>query len=438
MRKLGVGQSVAFIVPEEISTKIRERTGKSYDATIDVSDVICWSIAETWQDLKRSMPLWAVQGERFERNKNLLHGAKPTLTQAEAFLEDEAQTLEARYKPHTQEEAIGMLKNWDVNNRNIQEIVTRCREFEATGFGAATLSEEQERELAPEIEEERQIERPARLEPQTHMIHHHVEHLVTTGQLVAGSAAFKPAFQALDSTSAAHLFPLGHFPSSLLVTNDFVCTVKPPTGVAGQTFLSDSYQRPVQFVLSVPVPNHSSRGIKALVIISPYEANYLISKIRRFAKVTLHIFAARANASFESLDKLELYNIGRAFSPNDVPRSLTVQLNLFTGSLYLRSFKEYTELCDLLGLLRARPESWQQVHADGFIEPPSGEWGLSKSPVPFLRTLLMKIRREGEGIEKTHLGKILSGVRLEEADFKEDVEMEMDAVEDEDTEMGGM
>jgi hypothetical protein len=29
----------------------------------------------------------------------------------------------------------------------------------------------------------------------------------------------------------------------------------------------------------------------------------------------------------------------------------------------------------------------------------------------------MKIRREGDGIEKTHLGKVLSGIRLESSDF---------------------
>jgi hypothetical protein len=47
MRKLGIGQSIAFVVPEDISIKIRERTGKSHDIAIDVRDVLCWSIAET-------------------------------------------------------------------------------------------------------------------------------------------------------------------------------------------------------------------------------------------------------------------------------------------------------------------------------------------------------------------------------------------------------
>lgn len=60
LRKLGHGQSITFMVPEEIATKIRELTAKTVDDLITVYDVVCWSISETWQDLKRSMPLWAV------------------------------------------------------------------------------------------------------------------------------------------------------------------------------------------------------------------------------------------------------------------------------------------------------------------------------------------------------------------------------------------
>jgi hypothetical protein len=153
------------------------------------------------------------------------------------------------------------------------------------------------------------------------------------------------------------------------------------------------------------------------------EANELLGSIRKDAKVTLHIFAPRANSNFAPLDKLELYNVGRAFSPEQVPRTLTVQLNLFTGGLYLQGFDEYTKLCDFLGLLRAKPVEGQLVHADGFIDPPTGTWGLKLSLVLFLRTFLMKIRREGEGLEKTHVGKILNSVRLEEEDFKADTEM---------------
>ncbi|KAH8723296.1 hypothetical protein GQ44DRAFT_728795 [Phaeosphaeriaceae sp. PMI808] len=417
MRQLGKGQSITFIVPDEIATKICERICMSPNAAIEVSDVLCWSIGETWDDLKRSMPLWAVQGHRFESHKHILQGANTTRDQAEAFLEDEAQTLEQRYAPRTRDQTkVSMTKDWDTTNKDIIKIVARCRDFEAMGFSAAALSEEQERELAPEIEEERQIERPPRMTPEQHKLHPDLVHLARTGKFVSRSAAFRPAFALLDSTSSAQLFDLGKLPSDLYATIDCIRTVKQPVGTARASFVSDSYQRPVQWVLSVAGNDNT---IRRLIILSPFEANGLLDTIKIYAKVTLHLFSPRFNSSFGSLDQLTLHNVGRSFEPRSVPRSLTVQLNLFAGSLYLRDFAEYKELCDFLGLLQGTAQEGQQVHADGFIIPPTGRWGLTESPVLFLRTLLMKIRREGEGVEKTHIGKILSGVRLEEVDFKE-------------------
>ncbi|EUC50241.1 hypothetical protein COCMIDRAFT_82742 [Bipolaris oryzae ATCC 44560] len=417
MRKLGHGQAITFIVPAEIKTKIYERTGKSSDAQIDARDVLSWAIGETWTDLKRSLPLWAVQGERFERHKNLINGANTTKDDATAFLENEAVDLETRYKPRTQDtNRFTQLSNWDMCNPNIDKIVSRCRDFEAMNFGSATLSEEQERELAPEIEEERQIERPPRLDALKHQVHEHLRRLVTTGEFVTGLEAWRPAFQALKTTSARRLTNLKEFPCDLLVTLDFMQTVHAPPGSTRASFISDSYQRPVQFVVSVP-DLCRPENVGNLIVISPYEANQLLPLIREHKKVTLHLFAARANVSYASLDELTLYNIGHEFTPGSISRSLTMQLNLFAGSLYLRSLDEYNELCDFLGLLQGRAEEGQQVYADGFIDPPTGKWGLTKSPVPFLSVLLMKIRREGEGVEKTHMGKILSGVALEEGDF---------------------
>jgi hypothetical protein len=420
MRKLGHGQAVTFIVPEEIKTKIYERTGKHPSVPIEVVDVLSWSIGETWSDLRRSMPLWAVQGERYESHKHLLNGANTTKDQAKAFLEDEAQSLEFRYKPRTQEDdGSAQLINWDMSNPNITKIVSRCRDFDAMGFGSAALSEEQERELAPEIEKERQIERPPRMKAHTHSLHADLRLLVRSGELDLNSEAWDPAFHALCTTSAGKFVDLSQFPRDLLVTVDFMRTVQVPPGTHASSFVSDAYQRPVQFIISVP--NLLRLGkISNLIVISPHEAIHLLPMIRKHKKVTMHLFQPRSNASFSSLDQLTLYNVGRKFSPASVSRSLTMQLNLFSGSLYLRSLSEYNDLCDHLGLLRGKAERGQQVYADGFIDPPTGTWGLKQSPVPFLRRLLMKIRREGEGVEKTHMGRILNGIRLEEEDFKVD------------------
>ncbi|RAQ98973.1 hypothetical protein DDE82_008722 [Stemphylium lycopersici] len=418
MRKLGHGQAITFVVPEEIGTKIYELTGKQSGTAIEVPDVLAWAIGETWTDLKKSLPLWAVQGERFERHKHLLSGADTTKDAATGFLENEAVDLETRYKPRIQDtEGFAQLSKWDLSNPRVGKIVSRCRDFEAMGFGSAALSEEQERELAPEIEEERQIERPPRLKAHPQSVHADLKRLVTTGEFSANSTAWEPAFQTLRTTSAGRLIKLNGFPDGLLATVDFTYTVQVPPGSNRDSFISDSYQRPVQFILSVPDPRRQNT-IRNLIIISPHEANELAPLLRQHQQVTLHLFAPRANASFPSLDELTLYNTGREFFSGSVSRSLTMQLNLFAGSLYLRSLVEYSELCRHLGLLEGKATEDQQVYADGFIDPPAGVWGLKESPVPFLRVLLMKIRREGEGVQKTHMGKLLNGVGLEEEDFK--------------------
>jgi hypothetical protein len=260
------------------------------------------------------------------------------------------------------------------------------------------------------------------VEAAVHVLHDHLDYLIKNGRIRQGSKQFVPAFQALSFTSAAKLFDLPQFPSDLLVTADFIRTVRLPAGTTKESVLLDSYQRAVQWVLSVPDLKKPSM-IKMLVILSPHEANKLIPQIRRSSKVTLHLFSARTNSSYASLDTLDLCPTGRVFDPTSLPRSLVAQLNLFAGSLYLNSYAEYTELCDFLGLLHSDVEEGQQVAADGFITPPAGKWSLKQSPVPLLRALLMRIRKEGEGLEKTHLGKILNGVRLEEADFITDTDM---------------
>ncbi|KAH6614844.1 hypothetical protein C7974DRAFT_475294 [Boeremia exigua] len=418
LRKLGKGQSVVFIASQEVCTKICERTDQKPDEPITVVNVLCWSIGETWLDLSRSMPLWAVQGVRYETHKHLLNGANTKLSQGRKFLEDEAQSIKDRYAPSQINTGHSMLQNLDVPN--IKLIHARCLEFQAVGFNSATLQEEQERELSPEIEEERQIERPQRMTAAAHKVHEHVEHLVHTGTLIHGSPAFEPAFQALKSTSAALHSDLSQFPRHLLVTADFIRTVKIPPGSNIADFVSDSYQRPVQWVLSTVDPVRPNE-IEHLVILSPFEANELQSTIIKYKKVTLHLYAPCFNASFSRLDDLQLFNVGRNFENGRVPQSLTVQLNLFSGSLYLRDFAEYEAVCDFLGLLRDSASPGQQVYADGFIDPPSGKWGLKTSPVQFLRALLMKIRKEGEGVEKTHMGRLLGGVRLEKCDFGPEV-----------------
>jgi len=80
-------------------------------------------------------------------------------------------------------------------------ISERCREFENLDLASSTLQEEQERELAPEIEREREIQRRPPVAPRPHIVHPDICTFVTTGFLPESSPAFKLALQTLKVTS---------------------------------------------------------------------------------------------------------------------------------------------------------------------------------------------------------------------------------------------
>lgn len=67
-------------------------------------------------------------------------------------------------------------------------------------------------------------------------------------------------------------------------------------------------------------------------------------------------------------------------------------------------------------------QGWK-LDADGFIlsdgeRGVGGLSGLKKSPVNFVRALLSTIRKNGEGIEKTHMASLLDGKLLRVEDFE--------------------
>jgi len=145
MRKLGHGQSVALILPEEVATKICDLTSNDGDEEISVKDVLLWCIAESWINLKRSMPSWGIQGHRYETTKHLLNGKDTTVEQAKKFLEPEAQSLEARYRPNVQDlDGKARLSTWDTSSGPIAQIMKQLEEFGVMGFSNADAEEEQE------------------------------------------------------------------------------------------------------------------------------------------------------------------------------------------------------------------------------------------------------------------------------------------------------
>ena len=438
MRKLGQGQSVVFCVPQDIQTKIKERLLAETDANvtnIGILHVLEWAISETHIDTRKSMPLWAAQGKRFERQRLLWDeargdtGVDMTVSQANKFLEDEAQTLEQRYRP----KAIcnGTSPDGESITERLRQIYKRCEDVGSVNLDEATLQEEQERELSPEIEQERQLQRPRPATPANHQIHTDLRTFVSSGVLVPNSPAFLPAFDTLRNTSAAKHLDVSMFPKDVTVTADFARTVR-------KTFLTqsstqdvlDAYQRPAQWVLTSQPHNWHHA-----VIISPYEAQELLPAIQSSGKTTLHIYAPRPNLEIKPLDGLDLYTTPSSSMQTmaRIPMHLKTQLNMFAGQLYFGSFREYTAFCDMLRLSWQEAGEGMEVAADGFIV----SWGsrasdskngstktliaqdstFTKSPIKFMKVFLMNSRRDGQLIEKTHVGRLLDGALLQESEF---------------------
>ncbi|KAJ3543984.1 hypothetical protein NM208_g3286 [Fusarium decemcellulare] len=418
MRKLGKGQTVVFCIPREIEQKIlREYKQSSASSGITVSDVICWVINETCLDLRRAMPLWLNQGLRFYEQERIWRESYEANKSkwAEKFKEDEAQSLEDRYRPRQTSSGLPILLD-KVESQIGAEFQRRCDEFGLTELRTTSLQEEQERELSPETQQERQVEKPPIVEPGAHNIHDRLRQFVKDGHFPGECDAFKPAFRALDQTSAASHFDVAEFPSKIWVTHDFATTVKAKFGPKN---CSDSFQRPVQWILT----SNAGTGNMCLVIISPYEAQLLLQLIEKSEHVTLHTYAPRINLGFQPLDHLKLYTVPQRETKIEIPLDLSIQLNLFAGQLYLSSFDEYTAVCDALGLAWGPVDDSVTIGPDGFIPPGNltgtivNRSGFTKSPVRFLKVLMAKIRQECELIEKTHVGKILEGIRLLEDDF---------------------
>ncbi|GAP85058.2 hypothetical protein SAMD00023353_3901070 [Rosellinia necatrix] len=421
MRLLGEGQSVVFCVPEEISFNIQQRfpRGRNDDVfTISVSDILAWAITETWTDAERNIRLWEAQGRRHQKHEDLWaqcrqSGYIMTKELAEKFLEDEAQSLEERYRPQ---------QDRNETRQPDDAITQRCQQFNNLTVRSATLQEEQERELAPEIEQERQDERPRLAEPQKHHLHRDVLDFVRTGTINKSSNGYLDAFKSLEGTSVASLFNIAQFRPGLLVSADFATTIERRN--SGDKL--DSYQRPVQWILTGAASLQQSE-ITQMMVISPYEANELLPHVQESNHVALHLYAPRPNLGYRSLDKLDLYTIPLALKDRKIPHKFITELNLFAGQLYVGSFGEYVEICQFLGLAWEPAKDGEIIGADGFIHRDhagrvGGESGLHASPVEFFKVFFTKIRRNCEAIDKTDMSQILNNQLLIPEDFERGAE----------------
>ncbi|KAF2009126.1 hypothetical protein BU24DRAFT_321403, partial [Aaosphaeria arxii CBS 175.79] len=440
MRKLGSGQSVSFFVTDEVRQSINRAVSQPpSNVAITKVDLLRWTILETWLETERCIPLFAANGIRHLRQEDAWREAQsgperdrkidmqPEI--AEKCMEDEALSLETRYSPSPRGKAVrkhifGEDENipathYPEHRMMLKFIMRKCDDFGVTQIDSASFQDEQERELSPEVEGQREVEPRPQMSPLTHFVHQNVRKFVCEG-VIDDLDGFIPAFSAFQNTSLAHLVKLDEFPSDMiLVTEDFARTVEPGIG-----YVSDQYHRPVQWIVTKSVKETSGRTamIERLVVFSAWEVNELLYLVEEHRAVTIHVYAPRPNLSCDSLEDLALYTNPPLPKGWKAPKELVRLLNIFAGQLFFRSHDEYLKSCKFLGLehgstLQGGAE--MKFGPDRFVGTTTVTplCPFTQSPAPFLDFLMSKVCRDNRDIRETHLGRILTGRTLTEKDF---------------------
>lgn len=430
MRKLGDGHSLCFLSPPEVHQSICD--GRADDTTpISSRDVLAWCMEQTCQAMDVAQPLRIMQGLEFFHRQKVLDaylpaGSSPTTLvedegRTECFWrgiqEDESQTLDYMYGVHD-----GRMSTFArLLDRNSSEAMMRhlVQEFDGMDnlvMEDSSMDNEQEREVAHETEQERQVQRPGQMKALTPEISKGLIEFIHAGMVDEKlSSGIFQAFQ-LFVKSSAHSYAcsqkidLDLFP--LLATEDFARSVALPMKAQ-----LDEYLRPVNWVLTSLLKDE-------MVVISPHEANTLLSQIRTSASVRLHLFTSRTNKKMMSFDDMKFY-IPSASPGDRMPSAKAIQsLNLFSGALYLNSLAGYEELCHFLGIVTPsrRPKD-REVSSDGFAKPSIREdigWPedcpFSRSPLPFLRQIF-SLRMYGQDYDHTHMGSLVGAKALRDSAF---------------------
>ena len=396
MRNLGHGQSLAFVLPQEVLNGILDASEKSESDNIDSRDILLFCLRQTCATNQRQRVLWANYGIGY-RVRHLVqeedHSSAKSQAEAdqgflEKIIESDARPLEELYGPiseaWTAQRAFGHNCEYS-DDVLIQELVKVLQQLPSHLTVQSFFHEEQERELDQEVQRVEEKERPPPVKALAHWVSDGLRDIVDHGKetqlqrnfVAPGRGAAKTC---LDKTSFKHLggLYLSDIFNEVCTTNDFNKTVE-----LGSVDCMDFYLRPVSFVLT-------SSKLSRPIIISPFEANELFDSIRKSKHVSLRVYAPRTMKSMSPLDRFGLHTFSGSVELSETPWNdqQRLSLNLFAGQLYFRNAAEYEHICAVL----------KRCSREGCQNDP--------------RQLLFKLvgcRCKGKPFDATHAGALITG-----------------------------
>ena len=403
LRKLGQGQSLIFVAPPEVHQSIVNITGK-HGSDIDGYDVVAWSLEQSCLSIERSQPLRVLQGlNHYHRQKTMTAFVKEYSNLGDvakerdatkgfilAFREKEEQRLNDLYAPaalKTSNMPNVIDSSQEDRDPTVQKLLAMWRRVDFSISEGASMQEEHEREVAHEVEQETQVQRPPRMKALDRRVDPLLRKFVRTGSDMV-LQQFRRAYDVVSHTSA-NCAASAELVRHLRVTMDFIHTVARP--LSGHY---DSYLRPTNWILTT---NRSAKPTE-LLLISQYEANQLFDDIQaNFAHVKLHTYEPRVTKSMRAVD-LAPSNLTcpSVLAWQHLTPALRRQLHLFAGQLYFNTFKEYREFL-----------------ADNVNAKPAAQ---AEQVLQFVKAWLA-IRRKGQNFLPTHVGQMVNNRSLKEGAF---------------------
>ncbi|EED24515.1 conserved hypothetical protein [Talaromyces stipitatus ATCC 10500] len=412
MRQLGTTQSIAYVVPPEVHQSIQDVCNKRPNDRFDSSDVVTWLLHQTCNNIEELQPLYLSQGKDFCNRMQAARTYKDFLISSrhrEAFLavlqQPEQQDLERLYSPKTahldenmpSSDSTGLILTGKLVS--FQQDLTKRRSASSNAFSSVKSSAleevEQEREVAFQVEEERELQRPQRMRAlQFSGLHKTIRDFVATG-ILSGQEGYTMASTALKRTKIGSKY--GDYASRLIshlyLSIEFLRTVK----TRNKTSL-DNFTRPVNWILWSEVSHI------AMVII-PEEAEVVIPMLRAAERspVYLFIYAAPVTRKMLHFDTLSYYAIPNLPFLWKPPIWLSFELGILAGRLYF-NFPEYEGLLEKFNAI-------EQYDSDSRVASSSDVQGNSKNILAFLNEWLA-IRRQGQDITHTPMGYVCQGRKL--------------------------
>jgi hypothetical protein len=264
LRQLATTQSVVFLAPPEVNQSILDLRNKTAGDHIDSTDVIHWLLEQTCNGIEQLQPLYHSQGIDYCRRRQAAldnseylvnHGERQKLL--DCLRQPEQQTLEQLYGTHSRVKTILSLPSFTPQIRvHVAELEKQRKSFYDSGIavhGSALQEVEQEREVAHEVENVREVQKPVHYLPHIFGgVHRDIINFVNTGKLAAESSGYEQAFLTLRRTTLSNKHPIDILGTTcrLHVSVEVTRTIKKYMDHASDNFLVS-----LQYVLCLVIPS---------------------------------------------------------------------------------------------------------------------------------------------------------------------------------------